>query len=301
MTSICPRCRIRPKKKHFNSKWCSPCAAELRRRPAGKLSPSQERTVRRLSGTMFIKDLAKKVGTSDSNLDRWARDHGVNLNALKYPEELVREVCDYYFEHGRPETEKRFPNVTVRSIVERYAKGQYARQKRWTAEQILELAQMAGLISKSAQARYFNRPRANAGSIQSAWVKKFGQGGAQLNGLSWHYASRLVGRQCKPLKTAFWSQRKDSKRGQFSRRIVIWTDLEKHLEPACPEWIREAVEALARFQRWLHGVDHVRPRITRLIKEREKHGRRTTETPCPRDARNLRLPKRSETARAAHG
>lgn len=272
--NYCFRCRARPKQKHHNAKWCRLCAAELRRRPAGKLTLVQQRKVRRLAGTMYIKDLAKAVGTSDSNLDRWAKQNGVNINALKYPEALVREVCDYYAEHGRQKTIEHFPNVKVRSIVERYYELS-PRQVRWTPEQIREAVQMAGLVSMSAQARYFDRPNANEGAITSLWMKRFGRGGAMINGLSWHLARRMVKPRYRPIRTAFWSTRHPLTNDPMSRQLALWTDLEKHLDSEQPQWIREAIRALARFQRWAHGVENVRPRIIRLIQQREVYGKRS--------------------------
>jgi transcriptional regulator with XRE-family HTH domain len=158
LSRTCLTCK-RPIRGHFNRKRCRPCAKRLVKRPVGKLSPGQEKVARKLAGKMKQDDLADRIGCSRSNLIRWARDHKVSLDSLSLKPDVVKKVCAYYERHGRKRTEKKFPNVRVRSIVERY-KLFKPRQIKWTDKQIIEAARMAGLISPGAQAKYFNRPRA---------------------------------------------------------------------------------------------------------------------------------------------
>jgi len=249
----CPRCKKRPKQKHWNAKWCIKCAAELRKRPAGKLTRAQQQTVRRLAGRMFIKELAKVVGTSDSSLDRWAKQNGVNINALKTPDALVKEVCEYYADHGKLKTQKRFPHVRIRSIVERFATK--PRQVRWTADQLHELVKMAGLVSFSRQADHFARPGAHVGSIKSVWMKRFGTSGGHINGLSHNVARQYVKRSCPYYETDFWETRIYGGRDYAAsrRRIALWVDVADHLEDHVPAHLAAAIQAMAKFQRWLHG------------------------------------------------
>lgn len=266
----CKRCKTREKKKHWNALWCDQCAEELKHKPKHTLTPAQQEHARSLVFKMPREQIAKEVGVSASNLKRWARDEGVRLayfNKWHANPDLVKQICEFYAEHGMKETLEQFPGVRVRSVIERYPH-EY-RQIRWTEDQVKKLAQFAGLISHEAQAKYFARPGANEGSIKSAWMKKFKQNGSQINGLSWHTARHLVGPRCKPVRTLYWAQRPGSKRGQFSRKIVLWVDLEQHLLPSQPAWLRDAIRAMAKFQRWLHGIDHVRPKVKRLIQEME--------------------------------
>lgn len=268
----CAECKKRPTEtEHPNCKYCTHCKEALRKRPKGKLTPSQERMVRKLAGKMFIKDLAKKVGTSDSNLDRWAYYNNVNINALRYPKTIVEQVCEYYAKHGKIKTQKKFPDIKVRSIVEKYAKGKSPRQRRWTDQQVIQLARMAGLVSMPAQARYFNRPYANAGSIKSAWVKKFKSGGGCINGISLHKARLFIKPSAPVVETGFWVTRDLNRKHnpEFCRKLILWVDAEKHLRPDCPHWFKDAAFALAKFQRWLHGLDNPRPKILKMIREIE--------------------------------
>lgn len=246
----CERCKKRPKKsKHFNTKYCNICRKELIKRPVGKLTARQESEVRRLAGTMPIKKLAKKVGTSDSTLDRWAKANKVDINWLKYRPDTVRQVCEYYAKHGKVKTQKKFPKVKVRSIVERYMRSLDLpkRQERWTSNQLIEVARMAGLVSLEKQASNFARPGANLGAMRSVWNKRFGHGGININGLSKNVAKGYVLHSCPYYSTSFWYHRNGP------RLIALWVDAEQHLKPDVPDHLREAIAALAKFQRWLHG------------------------------------------------
>lgn len=257
----CLRCNTPIKGAHPNRKRCEPCAAMLRKSPAGKLTTKQERMVRRLAGTMFIKDLAKKVGTSDSNLDRWARDNKFDINALKYSDEEIAIVCAYYAKHGKTKTQKKFPKVRVRSIVERHYKtlNLPARCTPWTDEQLVQLARFGGIASFTEIANYFKRPRAFNGSIQSVWMKRFGHGCRYLNGAPYNWAHKLVTNDC-PLYTSKFCETRLG-----PQKIYLWIDLEKHLLPEIPDHISSAIKSLAKFQRWLHGKNY-RANIMRILR-----------------------------------
>ena len=284
MTDLCAICKTRKKQKHFNSKYCKPCAIERRKRPLGKLTKEQERQAKKLAGTIYRDELAKQIGTSKANFMRWARMHPeINFNAHKYPDRVVREVCDYYVDYGKTKTQEKYPSVKVRSIVERYLKDiGNPRQIRWTDRQTIQLVRMAGIISMRAQAEFFDRPNAHRGSIQSAWMKKFKVQGSQINGLSWHIARHYTDYYCPVLQTRFWVQRKTRSKIQYesARMLVLWVDLAKHMSDDIPEHIKAGIRALAKFQIWLHGKN-VRKNIIKMIKEIEyeqKSGNKTRPT-----------------------
>jgi len=273
MKDICPICKKRKKQKHFNAKYCKPCAIERRKRPLGKLTKIQERKALSMAGKVYRDEIAKKIGTSKANFTRWIRQHPeINFNALRYPENVVKEVCEYYAEHGKIKTQKKYPNVKVRSIVERYLKnlGYAPRQTPWTDKQLMMLVKMAGIISMKKQAEYFNRPNAHKGSIQSAWMKKFGRGGSSVNGLSWYIARHYADYCCPVLQTRFWVQRKTRSKIQYesARMLVLWVDLAKHMSDDIPEHLKAGIRALAKFQKWAHG-NNVRKNIIKMIKEIE--------------------------------
>jgi hypothetical protein len=131
----------------------------------------QQDAVRELAGKYPVKELAEKINASRSNVRRYAVSIKLSLDSLSYKPDVVEKVCRYYEKHGKIKTQEKFPDVRVRSIVERHRLFK-PRQRRWTAEEHLECIRMAGLISYKRQARFFNRPNANAGSIKSFYSKR---------------------------------------------------------------------------------------------------------------------------------
>lgn len=263
----CIACRRAFTPSHWNRKKCDGCQKAFRN--YGHLTPAQERTVRRLAGKLFIHELAAKIGVSKPTLVRWACRNKVYLNAHKYPADVVKEVCAYYVKHGRSKTEKHFPDVSVRSVVERYLAGltDERRQVRWTPAQLVQLAKMAGLVSHARQAEHFGRPGAHAGSIKSAWVKKFKVGSSNINGLSYWVARHYVTMGCPFYETQFWEKRKTIDRRRSTtqtRKIALWIDVARHLRGDVPDHIASAVQSMARFQVWLHGED-ARGSITSIL------------------------------------
>lgn len=288
--NLCGRCKSRPRKKHFNSKWCGLCAQALKHRPAHRLTKSEQVIVRRLAGTMRRDEIAQKIGRSLAAIVRFCRDEGISLMYDRdYSEAERRMVCEYYLEHGKIETQKKFPHIKVRSIVDRYLKNYGGnRQIRWTDAQLLELARMGGIISPEAQAKYFNRPRAHAGSINSAWVKRMRITGGIVPGLKAHRVYPLVRggkmvwnrekRQSEiyipfdPLELPFWRRSnpgRNAKREAAPRKIYLWVDIAAHVRRDLPSEIKGALRAMARFQRWLYGTRNVRHAIGALIRHRE--------------------------------
>lgn len=282
----CPSCKTRPIQKHFNSKWCLSCALDRRKRPKSTLTAEQKAFVREMRGKMSGREMAKELGVSWSNVMRFARDRRMSLATLtgarKYRinPALVRQVTKYYEKHGRTATEKAFPTVKIRSIVERY-KNFSPRQTRWTNEQIILAAKMAGLVDGKRQARIFNRPGANEGSIKSLWMKRFGQGGGNIHGMSEWMARELLKPGYPVLKTRMWSPRKGVE-SNFERGIVLWVDMERRVRPDIPKFIHDAITTLADFQRWLFKSKNPKPVILRMIRESKMHN--------GRDARRVARP-----------
>jgi len=212
------------------------------------------------------RELAQHIGCSRSNLIRWATANEISLNALSYKPDVVLSVCKYYERHGRKKTEETYPDVNVRSIIERNYGLFKPRQTRWTDEQIIEAAKMAGLVSPAAQAKYFSRPGAHSGSIKSLWMKKFGFGGCSINGMVHNYARELVGVRARYIQPTGESR---SGRPTKFRRVILWVDLERVLITNTPKFIKEAIHTMADFQRWLWRSKDPRPLILKMIRERE--------------------------------
>jgi len=269
MANLCINCKIREKiNTHSNTKYCKHCREAFVNKPRHNLTLEQQAIVRKLAGTMYYEKLAKFVGCSRSSISRFARQEGVSLNAHKYKKELVDQVIAYYEKHGKTLTQQMFPNVKIRSIVEKHEHN--PRQVKWTFEHKKELLKMAGLISFKNQARFFNRPRANEGSIKSAFAKRvLPVTGSNINGMNHNKAIRLVKSTCPFYKRTMVRRVKSS---TCIQQIALWVDIEDHLKDSIPESIREAIAALALFQRKLHDAKtnaECREKIKLMFSERD--------------------------------
>ena len=268
MRPMCPECHKRQIQKHLNSKRCKPCALEIRKRPRSTLTKKEIQRAKKLIGTMPREEIAERLGTSLVNLMRAFK--GTTLAFYNYCQKdpnLVRRVNSYYEKHGKTKSAQHFnlKPKQIEHIVYRYHQHK-PRQIRWKGKEIIELARMAGLVSPRAQAKYFNRPGANAGSIKSAWVKNFRLAQRSINGMEHFRAKHLVTQKAKYLKP-----RGTARDGKLvaHRRVILWVDMAKVLKPEIPKHIRESVKSLAEFQKWLHGKRNTRENIINMMKERE--------------------------------
>jgi len=220
-----------------------------------------------LRGSMPRDEICEKLGVSVANLKR--STPGVSwyyFNRYAANPEMVKEVCTYYEKNGKKKTQEKFPEISVRSVVERY-KNFSPRQSRWTGEQLVELAKMAGLVSIKNQANYFNRPLANEGSIISVWQKRFNCKQAYMHGFPTYKAKYFVKASCPTLEVDFNPNTIGGT--ETKAKVYLWTDAKKHLRKDCPEFIAEAVKAMASFQKKLFGV-HPGREIKKMIKERSQ-------------------------------
>ena len=234
------------------------------------MTSDQIKKAKKLIGIKNRMQICEELGVSLSNLKRAFR--GVRIpNVSEYSRETIDQVCAYYGEYGIRKTEKKFPDCKIRSIIERNYGKFNPRQVRWNDSEIIELARMAGLVSYKAQAKYFNRPRANEGSIWSVWIKKFKLPSGNLNGMSLNQAKHIVSENCPVLECKLLKRRDDEKPlGSYSvRKIFLWVDMEKNLKPDLPIFLKNGIEAMANYQRWLFNSKNPKLKIIKMIKDRE--------------------------------
>lgn len=269
--SLCQSCHAAPivgripgKPPHRNTKYCEPCREGLVKQPAAHITEGQAEQIRALLGKMTRTEIAERVGISRSRVNRWIQQEGLKSNVQSYPAEVVEAVLQAYAAapqgQGKHSLREQFGGDTMRHVVERYGRGGL-RQKRWTDDEIREAAKMAGLVSRTAQARYFGRPNAFEGSIKALWAKRFKTNPSDINGLGVHRAAQISQSGCP----AVLVERQDN--GHPIAK-VLWLDLACHLRADLPDWIVDAVSVLARFQAWLHGAE-TSEAIRDMIQERE--------------------------------
>lgn len=242
---------------HFNARYCARCAAKpVNTRRPRCLSPAQQVQILGLVSVKSRPAIAAELGLSTATVNRLVRSTGARFRRCSQPSpEQVRQVVEAYERAGRVTTQQLFPEVRVRSIVERYPHA--PRQLRWSEDQIMEAARMAGLVSLNAQARFFGRPNAYAGSIKKLW-RRLGCAPGLINGLPAHLAWAIA----KPGAPAVLVRHAETS-GPAPK--VLWLDVVGSLR--AERW-RPVVEALAGFQRWLHGTDDA-SEIRNMIAGRE--------------------------------
>lgn len=258
----CARCQAAPRQAHYNSKYCLPCALARRRRPASTVTPAQAEQLRLLCGVLPQSEIQQMLGLSKAAISRWLREMGWRPKWCTSPTpERVAAVQRAYEQGGKLLVQELYPDANVRSIIERY-KGHARRQRRWADAQLIEAARMAGLVTPTAQARYFGRPNAYEGSITSLWIKRFGVAPGAINGLDLALGWGLVQAGCPAVLV-----RQASTTGGRAR--VLWLDAADYSRPALAPEIRQALVALAAFQAWLHGTKNSDD-IRRMVYERER-------------------------------
>jgi hypothetical protein len=233
---------------HANTKRCIPCVEFLRRKPKGTMTKEQILMAKTMAGSAPRDIIAATLGVSVANLKRSCP--GVSFyyfNRYAANPEMVKEVCNYYQKHGRRATEEKFPEVSVRAIVERY-KLYSPRKIPWKDNELIELVKFAGILNFKNQARFFNRPGANEGSIRSAWAKKFKCAPSGIHGLPLYKARLFVSPDCPKIKT-------QSRQGDGEGFIVLFCDAANYIVKDCPDFVRQAILAMAEFQKKLFGPD----------------------------------------------
>ena len=264
------------------AKYCAACRQARRRQPRSRLTPAQAAQVLALRDTCYRHEIARRVGVSLAQVSRFLREQGLSSNARNLPAATVAAVLRVYEQAPRKQGKQRvrelFPDVAVRSVVERY-RDFAPRQRRWQAEELREAVQMAGLVRPTTQARYFARPHAATGSIKSVWAKVFQCAPRDINGLGAHLAWRLTTPGCPAVLVAH-------EQASSGTPKVLWLDLAQHLRPDLPEWVHDAVQALAGMQAWVHGTTDSAA-IRAMITEREEtygvdHERHDDERRTPR-------------------
>lgn len=233
------------------------------------MTPAQVCEAKTMIGKMSREEIAQNLGVSLVSLKRAFR--GTRLAYYNYCQarpNLVKAVNKYFEKHNQTETAIHFglSRKQVDHIIYRYRTAK-PKQIRWTDSQIADAARMGGLVSAKAQAKYFNRPGANAGSIKSLWTKRLTGSNSNLNGMVRWHARRLVqGHKARYIQP--YGDSSTGRRVKF-RKIILWVDMEKCLRPDIPLFVHDAIKTMANFQRWLHGSKDPKKKILAMIARRE--------------------------------
>lgn len=275
VTARCVACGTAPRRNgHSNTRFCNRCRGERLRRPPSRVLPEQGAQILALAGTIPQTKIQQHLGLSTATISRYLREQGVRVKKWNaYAPETIEAVMQAYEAapkaQGKQAVREQFADVNVRSLIERHA--HRPRQVRWTDDQIIEAVRMGGLVSRTAQARYFGRPNAYGGSIEALWNKRLGCRSGMIHGLGAHLAWPIA----RPGLPAVLVCQQEA---PGPKTMCLWMDLAQHLRPDVDETVRQAIVVLARFQRWLFGGITDTAAITQMIREREQ----TYGQHCPR-------------------
>jgi hypothetical protein len=265
---ICNFCKKNKKSTlHPNCKYCNKCKLFLRKKPRHNLSNNQQKIVDKYAGKITRKQICAKARCSETSLKRYADEKGYDLKSFaihKRNHETVKKVLDFYKTHTLPETQKKFKNIRVRSITEHY--GDNVKQTKWVDAEIIKVVKMAGLLSLEKQAFLLKRLNSNAGGIRSFWSKKQNAKAKNINGLPKGIAYDLVKKDIPFITTDFGSGTRNT------RRLCLWVDIANNLREDLDDHIKQAIFAMAKFQKWLHGRNF-RVSINNILEAGNDHKR----------------------------
>ena len=110
-----------------------------------KVRLAQDRIIE-LAGTMTRKEMASELGISRASVNRCLAKNGVKTGQPKaYSQEIKSLVIKAYEQYDKYEVQKMFPNVRVRSIIERNptkAKIQF-----WSDKEIISILPLLTIYS----------------------------------------------------------------------------------------------------------------------------------------------------------
>lgn len=217
------------------------------------LSNLQKEILKEGIGKLSRTEIAQRLDVSLSYLNRYMTKHKIYSGPRRrYDKETIDQVVSFYLKHTRSETEKRFPDLNVRAIIETYL-GNKGSHKNWTLNEILFTAKVGGLLTYERQGEIINR---TYNSIKTRWLKDIGMSPKNLNGIPLKDVRDLIKKGCR----YFYIKSKE----RFGRDpcVVLWCDLEKNLLDDVPPEIKQCVSAMSQFQKLIHGGS-----IEKLISE----------------------------------
>jgi hypothetical protein len=258
--SLCVFCKKNKKvSDHANAKYCKKCNEMIRLK---KACPSATRedvlAIKKLAGKITTKQIAVEIGADKNKVKTIARQHKISLKSFaKHQKNPLRtkQVIDFYERYGLQEAKKQFPEIRVRSIIERYPHRR--RQEKWQAKKIIEAVKMSGIVSPGEIAKRLARPRANAGSITSLFQKRLKIKPTYCNGLPFEMAKKIIKKEVAI---------KNRIKHDNSINIVPWFVIEKHIDKRASPIIKECVRAMASFQRWIHQAKNIDLSIKKIAR-----------------------------------
>jgi len=164
-----------------------------------------------LAGTMTREEIAKYLNTSRATVNRCLRDNGIRTGQPRqYPIGIREAVIGFYATHNKLETQKQFPGVRVRSIIERYETE--AKQKFWTFEEDLKAISMMTEKPTSEISKALGRGEK---AVVKRMSRCYNLSPKHVNGMAYRLCKHVLNDQYKPTKkgnayTVNWCEFRDN-------------------------------------------------------------------------------------------
>lgn len=191
------------------------------------------RDIINLAGTMTRAEIAERLNTSRATVNRCLRDNGIRTGQPRqYPVEIREAVIAFYATHDKNETQKQFPGVRIRSIIERYETE--AKQEYWTFEEDLKAISMLTEKPTSEISKSLGRGER---SVIKRMSRCYNLSPKHINGMAYRLCKHVLSDHYKPTKKG-------------NAYIVNWCEMRDNIETENQDII-SCVNVLARFREFL--------------------------------------------------
>lgn len=185
------------------------------------------------AGKMTRQEIAESLGVSRATVNRRLRSHGIRTGQPRqYPVEIREAVIAFYATHDKHETQKQFPGVRVRSIIDRYETK--AKQEYWIFEEDLKAISMLTEKPTTEIARILGRGEK---SVIKRMKRVYNLSPKHLNGMAYRLCKHVLKDDFKPFKKG-------------NSYVVNWSEMSKNLDTTNQDIIH-CVNALAKFREFL--------------------------------------------------
>lgn len=243
---------------------CPACAKTLADSRKPKVQPWQRNSLRQMAKVCTRSEMMVATGLSYITVYRVLRQEGLTRQVHRYPPKEVEAVRDHYAKHGIRGLQDAFPGVCCETV--RNKTKLPSRQLRWSSRQLHVAAQMSGLVPMAVQAAVLQPGKKDSGAVRSMWRRKLGNTGTELHGMRLKWAYRICRRTVPSIEVFF-----AARGAPVTQRRALWCDMAEHLQPGLPDFLRDAVLALADFQRWLFASEDPRAIVLQIVQEANLH------------------------------
>lgn len=195
-----------------------------------------------LAGKMTRSEIAKCMNISRATVNRCLAKNSIQTGQPRqYPKAIVETVLDFFKTHTLVETQKQFPSVKVRSIIDRYSHD--IKCRKWDFHEDLKALSM---LTKYSCRQVSKKLKRNDNAVIRRLQRKYSVMPKHLNGIAYRLVSDIV-------HDSLGASDVRKGKGTSTRYIVTWDVLYDNLSTENPDIIN-CVRVLSDFKRWLDDL-----------------------------------------------